>query len=114
MGFDELDAKSHSTNFVARVRATVGSDSIRDFALPLAQACATLREEIARRERSGVLEAKAILAVKLRVCEANKVGRQSSRRGAVDRHGAWTRRVCKRHLTPEPRVRSRAARTAVA
>ena len=66
MGFDELDAKSHSTNFVARVRATVGSDSIRDFALPLAQACATLREEIARRERSGVLEGKAILAVKLR------------------------------------------------
>ena len=32
-----------STRHIARVRATVGSASVQDFALPLARACATLR-----------------------------------------------------------------------
>lgn len=36
-----------STDEIPRVRATVGSDSVKDFALPLAQACATLREALA-------------------------------------------------------------------
>jgi isoquinoline 1-oxidoreductase subunit beta len=35
-----------STTQIARVRATVGSESIKDFALPLAQACASLREAL--------------------------------------------------------------------
>jgi isoquinoline 1-oxidoreductase beta subunit len=41
------------TGDIARVRATVGSASVQDFALPLAQACATLREALA----SGVAQA---------------------------------------------------------
>lgn len=41
------------TGDIARVRATVGSASVQDFALPLAQACATLREALA----SGVATA---------------------------------------------------------
>lgn len=36
-----------SSTDIGRVRATVGSDSVKDFALPLAQACATLREALA-------------------------------------------------------------------
>ncbi|MDP4078881.1 xanthine dehydrogenase family protein molybdopterin-binding subunit [Acidovorax sp. A1169] len=35
-----------ATGDIARVRATVGSASVQDFALPLAQACATLREAL--------------------------------------------------------------------
>ena len=66
VGFDAVDARSHSTDRITRVRATVGSDSIKDFALPLAQACATLRQAIERGERSGVLEAKGIPAAELR------------------------------------------------
>lgn len=46
--WDRLDARLHDTRSIARVRATVGSDSIRDFALPLAQACAVLREAVAQ------------------------------------------------------------------
>ncbi len=41
------------TGTIARVRATVGSESVRDFALPLAQACATLREALARGDTEG-------------------------------------------------------------
>ncbi|MCO4093212.1 MAG: molybdopterin-dependent oxidoreductase [Acidovorax sp.] len=37
------------TRDIARVRATVGSASVQDFALPLARACATLREALAPR-----------------------------------------------------------------
>lgn len=42
---------------IARVKATVGSDSLKDFALPLAQACATLREALAAGRTQGRLEA---------------------------------------------------------
>ncbi len=47
VAWEQVDAQLHNTR-LARVRATVGSESIKDFALPLAQACATLREAIAR------------------------------------------------------------------
>ncbi|WP_137731645.1 xanthine dehydrogenase family protein molybdopterin-binding subunit [Pseudaquabacterium pictum] len=43
----QLTVRQPSTDDIARVRATVGSDSIKDFALPLAQACASLREALA-------------------------------------------------------------------
>jgi isoquinoline 1-oxidoreductase subunit beta len=46
-----VQTRLHSSANLARVKATVGSDSIKDFALPLAQACATLRDAL----RSGVL-----------------------------------------------------------
>ena len=42
-----LDVQLHDTQAIGRVRATVGSESVRDFAVPLAQACATLREAVA-------------------------------------------------------------------
>jgi isoquinoline 1-oxidoreductase subunit beta len=45
--WDQVDAQLHNTQ-LARVRATVGSESIKDFALPLVQACASLREAVAR------------------------------------------------------------------
>lgn len=41
-----LDVQLHDTASIDRVRATVGSESIKDFAVPLAQACATLRDGI--------------------------------------------------------------------
>lgn len=45
------------TRTTRRVKATVGSDSIREFALPLAQACATLRDALARGQTQGLLAA---------------------------------------------------------
>ena len=46
--WNQVDARLPSTRDIARVKATVGSDSIREYALPLAQACALLREAVAR------------------------------------------------------------------
>ena len=57
IGWDQLDARLPDTTQIARVRATVGSDSIKDFALPLAQACATLRDALAAGGRQGELKA---------------------------------------------------------
>lgn len=54
-----------STAMIRRVRGTVGSESIQVFALPLAQACATLRQALERGE-SGMLHAEAIPREKLR------------------------------------------------
>ena len=49
LGIDwaQLDARLPNTDDIRRVRGTVGSESVKDFALPLAQACATLREALA-------------------------------------------------------------------
>ena len=54
---DQLQVKLHNTDSVDRVRATVGSESIMEFALPLARACATLRQAIKSGQFSGKLEA---------------------------------------------------------
>ena len=51
-----LDVKLHDTRSISAVRATVGSESIKDFAVPLAQACATLRDSLARGEISGTID----------------------------------------------------------
>jgi len=48
-----------STDDIAPVRATVGSESVALFALPLAQACATLREAVAAGRTQGVMAAQA-------------------------------------------------------
>lgn len=53
------------TTHIAPVRATVGSESIALFALPLAQACATLREARAT-GRQGTLDAAPVPASALR------------------------------------------------
>ncbi len=54
---DQLDLRLPSTDDIARVRATVGSDSVKDFALPLAQACATLRDALAAGQQTGRIDA---------------------------------------------------------
>ena len=56
IGWDQLDAVLPDTTQIARVRATVGSESVKDFALPLAQACAALREALAHGVRQGALK----------------------------------------------------------
>ncbi|MDZ7812324.1 MAG: molybdopterin cofactor-binding domain-containing protein [Ideonella sp.] len=61
-----LDVDLPATTDIARVRATVGSESVQAFALPLAQACATLREAVARGDRQGTLTAEAWPASQLR------------------------------------------------
>ncbi len=63
---DQLDLRLPSTDDIARVRATVGSDSVKDFALPLAQACATLRDALAAGQQAGQVDAAARPASTLR------------------------------------------------
>ena len=55
IGWDQLDLRLPGTRGLRRVRGTVGSESVRDFALPLAQACATLREALAAGQARGTL-----------------------------------------------------------
>jgi isoquinoline 1-oxidoreductase subunit beta len=59
LGIDpqQLQVKFHNTDRIERVRASVGSESIMDFALPLARACATLRQALVNGQTSGKLEA---------------------------------------------------------
>ena len=59
LGIDwvQLDARLPNTGNIRRVRGTVGSESVKDFALPLAQACATLREALAAGRTAGVVPA---------------------------------------------------------
>ena len=59
-----------STRHIARVRATVGSASVQDFALPLARACATLREALAQGHTTGTLAPRDIPASALRSLQA--------------------------------------------
>ena len=59
-----------STRHIARVRATVGSASVQDFALPLARACATLREALAQGRTTGTLAPRDIPASALRSLQA--------------------------------------------
>ena len=66
VAWDQVDAVLPDTRTIRRVKATVGSDSIREFAVPLAQACATLREALARGTTEGVLEAEALPLERLR------------------------------------------------
>ena len=61
-----LDLRLHGTGDIRRVRATVGSDSIKDFAVPLAQACATLRDALAAGHTTGEIEAQPRPVAELR------------------------------------------------
>lgn len=56
IGWDELDCQMQSTATVERVRSTVGSESIKNFALPLAQACAALRDAVEEGNTDGLLD----------------------------------------------------------
>jgi isoquinoline 1-oxidoreductase beta subunit len=62
--WEQVDARLPSTRDIGRVKATVGSDSIKDFALPLAQACALLREAVARGGFDAKAEAPPITALR--------------------------------------------------
>jgi isoquinoline 1-oxidoreductase beta subunit len=53
----QLTLRLPHTGEMARVRATVGSESVKDFAVPLAQACATLRDALAAGQTEGTREA---------------------------------------------------------
>lgn len=53
-GWDKVDVTFHDSD-LARVRSTVGSESIMLFAEPLAQACASLRDALRRGERQGLV-----------------------------------------------------------
>lgn len=48
VGWGAVNVKLPGSRDIGRVKATVGSDSIKDYAPPLAQACALLREAVAR------------------------------------------------------------------
>lgn len=54
---DRLTVQLHATDTIERVRATVGSESVMDFALPLARACATLRQALQNGQTAGQLQA---------------------------------------------------------
>jgi isoquinoline 1-oxidoreductase beta subunit len=56
VGWDRVQVRLPATCDIPRVKATVGSDSVREFVLPLAQACATLREALAAGATAGVLQ----------------------------------------------------------
>lgn len=56
--WDELTVHMPNTADMAPFRATVGSESVKDFALPLAQACATLRDALAQGQTQGLLESR--------------------------------------------------------
>ena len=71
VGFENLAVQIHATNTIERVRATVGSESIMEFALPLAKACATLREALRQGQSSGRLEAKDYPREQLRSLSGN-------------------------------------------
>lgn len=63
--WDEVDVVCCGTRNIARVKATVGSDSMRDYALPVARACATLRDALRRGDAGPVLQAREIPAAEL-------------------------------------------------
>ena len=66
----ELDVELPATTDISRVRATVGSESVQTFAVPLAQACATLRDALARGQRQGLLVAEVRPTSQLRAFRA--------------------------------------------
>lgn len=81
---DELGIEWHQltlrlphTGEMARVRATVGSESVKDFAVPLAQACATLRDALAAGHTEGERQAQPRPLAELRAFQpgARHVGR---------------------------------------
>lgn len=57
VAWDDVHVRAQATDAMTPVRGTVGSESIRDFALPLANACATLREALAAGLATGTLRA---------------------------------------------------------
>lgn len=66
VAWDQVQLRLPATSDIARVKATVGSASVSEFALPLAQACATLRDALAAGASTGLLQAQPRPAAALR------------------------------------------------
>ena len=77
--WDRVTVRQPHTQQIARVRATVGSESVKDFALPLAQACATLRDALAAGHHTGSRRAEPRPIGELRAFQpgARHVGRRA-------------------------------------
>ncbi|MDQ3270836.1 MAG: molybdopterin-dependent oxidoreductase [Pseudomonadota bacterium] len=69
--WDSVEVQLMATTTIARVKATVGSDSVKDYALPLAQACATLRLALEAGSRDAVLQAQDLPPTALRAFSRN-------------------------------------------
>jgi CO/xanthine dehydrogenase Mo-binding subunit len=65
VSWEVVDLKLHDTN-VARVKATVGSESVMLFAEPLAQACAALRDALDAGRREGAVTVRPRALAELR------------------------------------------------
>jgi isoquinoline 1-oxidoreductase subunit beta len=92
LGIDasRLALRLPATQDIARVRATVGSESVKDFALPLAQACATLRDALAAGRTQGELKLVERPLAQLRSLGAQRVDAGPPRwvgRSPVIEHG---------------------------
>ena len=74
-----LEVRLHGSADIRRVRATVGSESIKDFAVPLAQACATLRDALAAGQTAGRIEAQPRPVAELRAFGATGALRRPGR-----------------------------------
>lgn len=66
VAWEQVQLRLPATTDIGRVKATVGSDSVREFALPLAQACATLRDALAAGATTGLLQAQPRTMAELR------------------------------------------------
>jgi isoquinoline 1-oxidoreductase beta subunit len=84
VAWDQVEARLHDTDAIERVRATVGSDSVKDFALPLAQACATLRDALARGEHTGHLDPVAHPPERLRSMSSSRPMRHVGRSPRIE------------------------------
>ncbi len=79
VAWDTVEARLHGTADIGRVRATVGSESVKDFAVPLAQACATLREALAEGKTQGALQVTARPLAALRSLNPRSAPGQATR-----------------------------------
>lgn len=75
--WDAVEVRLLDTRHDARVKGTVGSESVRDYGVPLAQACATLRLALRAGRGGQVLQAQEIPLASLRAFspQARWVGR---------------------------------------
>jgi isoquinoline 1-oxidoreductase beta subunit len=70
----QLRLKLPHTSEIGRVKATVGSDSVKDYWVPLAQACATLRDAVAAGQTRGELRVQERPVQALRSLAAGQQG----------------------------------------
>ncbi len=77
--WDMIDVETHATRRLDLVRATVGSESIEHFMLPLAHACATLRDALDSGQISGILtvEERPISELKIFSRQTRFVGKKA-------------------------------------